>query len=189
MTDPTMVEGSHVLWVSLARDGNVDAFEHLVREHQRSLYAFCRRLTGNHDEADEIAQETFVRAFPSIGQFRGDSRFGTWLHQIALNLVRSRARRRLRPVDIDPDSLPSGSAGGAGQGTTDCHGSDPFRRRRLEAAVRNLPERQRLTLMLKVCEERTHAEVAHLLGCTVGTTKANLFHALRRLRRALGGRA
>ncbi len=181
MTDPTRVNENDEYWVARAQAGNSEAFEHLVRRHQRGVYAFCRRLTGNHDEADDIAQEAFVRAYRSMARFRGESRFGTWLRQIALNLVRSRARkqRRFPTSALDPDTLPSRMAPGS---------EDPLGSRRLQAAVRDLPEKQRHTLVLKIYEEMTHAEVACLMGCTIGTVKANLFHALRHLRRQLGGR-
>jgi RNA polymerase sigma-70 factor (ECF subfamily) len=191
MTDPKMAEATDEHWVERARAGDVGAFEELVRRHQRGVYAFCRRLTGDHDQADEITQEAFVRAYSALDRFRGESLFGTWLRQIALNLVRSSVRRRrfepLGGADLDrvPDPGPAGERGGG----SPADGPDPIRRRHLEEAVRRLPERQRLTLMLKVYEEMTHAEVARALGCTVGTAKANLFHALRKLRRALGGRS
>lgn len=187
MTDPKIAEVSDERFVERARAGDAAAFEELVRRHQRGVYAFCRRLTGDHDRADDAAQEAFVRAYGALAQFRGECRFGTWLRQIALNLVRSQARAR-RPEDpagslLDalpaPGTVAPGAAAPAGAG-------DPILRRRLEAAVRALPERQRLAVILKVQEEMTHAEAARVLGCTAGTVKANLFHALRKLRRMLG---
>jgi RNA polymerase sigma-70 factor (ECF subfamily) len=189
MTDPKMAEATDEHWVERARAGDVGAFEELVRRHQRGVYAFCRRLTGDHHQADDVAQEAFVRAYSALGRFRGESLFGTWLRQIALNLARSAMRRRrfepLGGVDLETLAAPLPAGGQAGRSPAD--GPDPIRRRRLEEAVRCLPEKQRLTLMLKVYEEMTHAEVARSLGCTVGTVKANLFHALRKLRQALGG--
>lgn len=188
MTDPKRVDDNEEQWVARSRAGDVEAFEQLVRLHQRGVYAFCRRLTGSHDEADDVAQEAFVRAYRSIDRFRGESRFGTWLRQIALNLVRSGARRRrlLRTTPLDPDTLPDDAAAGAGsERSLEAH--DPFRSKRLRDAVRELPDKQRQTLVLKMYEEMTHSEVARLMGCTVGTVKANLFHALRRLRRTMGG--
>jgi RNA polymerase sigma-70 factor (ECF subfamily) len=149
----------------------------LVRRHQRGLYGFCRRLTGDHDRADEAAQEAFVRAYCALGSFRGEASFGTWLRQIALNAVRSTGRRRKR--EIEPLVADSPDPAGA-------HApADPILRKRLDLAIASLPERQRLALLLKVRDERTHAEVAELLRCTIGTVKANLFHALRRLRRLM----
>ncbi len=111
------------------------------------------------------------------------------LRQIALNLVRSRARRKRRfpLVSLDPDTLPSDAATGTAPGQPGGD-LDPLRSRLLRATVCELPEKQRRTLVLKIYEEMTHAEVARLMGCTIGTVKANLFHALRRLRRQLGDR-
>ena len=181
MSDPKTLEVSDAEWVELARRGDAQAFDALVRRHQRSLYAFCRRLTGDHHQADEIAQEAFVRAYFGLRHFRSESRFGTWLRQIALNLVRSSARHRRRTTEIeDPDALAAPQPE-AGQGV-----EDPMRRRRLEAAVRALPEKQRRALILKIFDDMTHAEAAQALGCTVGTVKANLFHALRKMRALLG---
>ncbi len=189
MTDPARMNENDEYWVARAQAGDSEAFEHLVRRHQRGVYAFCRRLTGSHDEADDIAQEAFVRAYRSMDRFRGESRFGTWLRQIALNLVRSRARRKRRfpLVSLDPDTLPSDAATGTAPGQPGGD-LDPLRSRLLRATVCELPEKQRRTLVLKIYEEMTHAEVARLMGCTIGTVKANLFHALRRLRRQLGDR-
>lgn len=190
MTDPRMAEVDDEPWVERARAGDGGAFEELVRRHQRGLYGFCLRLTADHDQADDIAQEAFVRAYGALARFRGECRFGTWLRQIALNLARSRGRsRRLEPLggaDLDAFPAPVGAASAA-CGTPE-GAVDPLGRRRIEEAIARLPERQRLALILKIYEDMTHAEAARMLGCTAGTVKTNLFHALRRLRRALGGK-
>jgi RNA polymerase sigma-70 factor (ECF subfamily) len=178
MADPTTKEVSDERWVALARQGDAEAFEELVRRHQRGLYGFCRRLTGDHERADEAAQEAFVRAYCALESFRGEASFGTWLRQIALNVVRTTGRRHKRETEAPaPEEAGPADARPA---------ADPILRKRLDAAVARLPERQRLALLLKVCGERTHAEVAEILGCTIGTVKANLFHALRRMRRLMG---
>jgi RNA polymerase sigma-70 factor (ECF subfamily) len=163
--------------------GHREAFDELVVRHRRAVYRLCYRFVGNHEDADDLAQEVFLRAFRALRTFRGDSAVGTWLHRIAVNLalnaVAGRARRaetnddRAVPVAPDPDamSLVLGAERAA----------------QVRAAIAKLPPRQRATLVLRVYQEMPHQEIAELLGSSVGAAKANFFHALANLKRLLGG--
>jgi RNA polymerase sigma-70 factor (ECF subfamily) len=163
--------------VEACQRGEKEAFDLLVARHQRAVYRLCYRFVNNHEDANDIAQEVFLKAWKAIPRFRGDSSFSTWLYRIAVNAcLNFRAARKPPALDL-PDALPDPDPGAQAQ----LESSDEARR--VRAAVGRLPERQRATLILKVYHELTHEEVARILGSTVGTVKANLFHALANLRR------
>lgn len=160
--------------------GEREAFDRLVERYQRDVYRLCYRYVNNHEDASDIAQEAFIRAYKAIGRFRGDSAFSTWLYRIAVNACLNFRAARRPPADELPEALPD-------------HGTPALERlvrderaRRVRQAVTTLPERQRATLILKVYHDLSHDEVARILGSTVGTVKANLFHALANLRKRLG---
>lgn len=163
--------------VAAARSGDREAFARLVEEHQRDVYRLCYRYVNDHHDASDLAQETFLRAFRSLGRFRGESRFSTWLYRIAVNACLNFRSRRRPPGEPLPEALP-------GPGGREAERLDrEARARKVRAAVARLPEKQRATVILKVFQELTHEQVAEVLGSTVGTVKANLFHGLRNLRR------
>ena len=164
--------------------GEREAFSRLVERYQRDVYRLCYRYVNNHQDANDMAQEVFLRAYRAIGKFRGDSAFSTWLYRIAVNTcLNFRSLKRL-PQEPLSEALPDGAPAAA---------DEMLRRERAElvrAAVSRLPEKQRATLILKVYNDLTHEEVAGILGSSIGTVKANLFHALNNLRKALAqGRA
>jgi RNA polymerase sigma-70 factor (ECF subfamily) len=161
--------------------GDRTAFDVLVRRHQRAVYGVCYRFTHDHAEASDLAQDALVRAFRGLARFKGDAAFSTWLYRIAVNVCLTRAAVKAPPADpIEPLDLP------------DLRGErpdDPLQRARdaarIKAAIARLPEKQRLTVILRVYHELPHEAIARTLGSTVGTVKANFFHALQNLRRFL----
>lgn len=164
------------------RSGDETAFDELVRLHQKDVYRLAYRLTGSPDEADDIAQETFLRAYRALPEFRGDAALRTWLMKIAtnlsLNLVQSArvARRDAAPIEaVAPPVAPDG----------ELRIQAEERRRRLAPAIEGLPPKQRATLMLRVHQGLKFREIARLMGCTTGTAKANFSHAVAALRLAL----
>jgi RNA polymerase sigma-70 factor (ECF subfamily) len=171
-------EDEHAL-VEAARSGDARAFDMLVERHQRAIFRLCYRLARNPEDAADLTQEVFLRAFRAIRAFRSDSAFGTWLYRIALNTCRSfhSARRPLheelteRSVAVAPDL------------TRRLEQNE--RAKLVRDAVAELPEKQRATLVLKIYHELTHEQIAKVLGTSVGTAKANLFHALAGLKRRL----
>ena len=170
--------------VEACRRGEREAFDRLVERYQRDVYRLCYRYVNNHEDANDLAQEVFLKAWRAIGRFRGDSSFRTWLYRIGVNAcLNFRALRR--PVTQElPEALEDPRPGAAVRVE---RGDEA---RRVRAAVSRLPEKQRATLILKIYHDLTHEEVAQVLGSTVGTVKANLFHALGNLRRLVtdGGR-
>jgi RNA polymerase sigma-70 factor (ECF subfamily) len=170
---------------SAALDGRPEAFDVLVVRHRQVIYQVCYRFLGSHEDAADAAQEAFLRAYRSLHTFKGRSAFGTWLYRIAVNLCLTRlpARRGAVEVALD-DDLPARPAEDALERMIAVQNAERVRR-----AVARLPGKQRAALVLRVYHELTHREIASILGTSVGAVKANVFHALRNLRKLLGGEA
>jgi len=162
-----------------ARDGDPDAFRLLYEEHVGRIYALCLRLARDPGHAEELVQDTFVRAWDKLSGFRGESAFGTWIYRIAVNVAmadrRSTGRREARiGLTAEPDALakPISTA-------------EPALRLDLEQAIAGLPPRARAVFLLFDVEGYQHAEIAEMTGIAEGTSKAQLFRARRLLREAL----
>jgi RNA polymerase sigma-70 factor, ECF subfamily len=160
--------------------GETAAFEGLVRRYQQEIYRLAYRMTRNAEDAKDLAQESFVQAYRSLGTFRGQSRFSTWLYRIAVNLCLNhlKASARQDPTEVDQrladartDSLSALLAN--------------ERDRALAEAIETLPPQQKATLTLRVQQGLGHKEIAEILECSEGTAKANYFHAVRALQRRL----
>jgi len=165
--------------VEACRRGDREAFDQLVLRHQRDIYRLCYRYVNNHEDADDLAQEAFVKAWRAIPRFRGDSSFSTWLYRIAVNAcLNFRAARGPASEEL-PGTIADPRAG------AEARVEDEEEASRVREAVSRLPEKQRATLILRVYHELSHEEVAQMLGSTVGTVKANLFHALANLRKRM----
>jgi RNA polymerase sigma-70 factor (ECF subfamily) len=167
--------------VTAFQAGASEAFDVIVERHQRQVYALCFRFVRNHEEAADLAQDAFVRAFKGLERFKGDASLGTWLYRIAVNVCLNRAAVK-RPQIASLDD----AAG------LDANAVDPLREllkseraAAVQAAIDRLPPKQRATLMLRVYQECSHKEIAEALDSTVGAVKANFFHALGNLRRML----
>lgn len=166
--------------VAACRRGEREAFDVLVARYQRPIYRLCYRYVNNHEDANDLAQDAFLKAWRAISGFRGESAFSTWLYRIAVNACLNH-RSLKRPLTQElPEVLVDPRPGAEAEAE---RGDDA---RRIRAAVSRLPDRQRATLILKIYHDLTHEEVAAILGSSVGTVKANLFHALANLRRQLG---
>ncbi len=167
--------------VQRARGGDVRAFERLYREHIGTVYGLCLRLTRDPPIAQDCAQEAFFNAWRSLQRFQTRSRFGTWLHRIAVNVVLARRRKPSalcelppRPPEEDGDLTDP-----PGEWTLDT----PVEVSEIEAAVAALPEGARDVLVLCAIYGYSHSEAAGMLGVAEGTCKAQL-HRARALLRA-----
>jgi RNA polymerase sigma factor (sigma-70 family) len=167
--------------VESAREGDRAAFEELYRRHRNRIYALMWRLCGGHAAlAEDMLQEAFIRAWTKLGSFRGESRFGTWLHRLSANVAlsdrRSQKRRMSRETSLE-EPLERVAIGArdvyAGQ------------RIDLEEAISKLPERARTVLILYDIEGYTHAEIAGIAGMAVGSSKAQLHRARKLVRENL----
>jgi len=165
--------------IEACRRGEREAFDRVVLRYQRDVYRLCYRYVNNHEDANDLAQEVFLKAWRAIGRFRGESSLRTWLYRIAVNACLNFRALRRPTADELPEAVPDPQPGVLARVESDDQA------RRVREAVSRLPERQRATLILKVYHELTHEEVAEALGSSVGTAKANLFHALGNLRRLM----
>ena len=167
--------------VARARDGDGAAIEALYRAHAERVYAVVRRLTADEAQAEDAAQECWLRAIRALPEFRGEARFSTWLHRIAVNCAlygrRVRARRQARELPA-PDGAEWGGGAAADAG-------EPLLRQRLERALERLPEGMRRVLVLHDVEGYTHEEIGDLLGVAPGTCKSQLFKARAKMRALL----
>ncbi|MFI5311898.1 MAG: RNA polymerase sigma factor [Gemmatimonadales bacterium] len=166
--------------VRAAQRGDVAAFERLYRSHVGRVTALGLRLTGDRRRAEELMQDTFVRAWERLGSFRNESSFGTWLHRVAVNvfLVAERGDvRRIARVEATGglEDLP-GAATSSG---------DPGDRIDLERAIALLPEGARTAFVLHDIEGYKHEEIAAMAGIAAGTVRAQLHRARRLLMEAL----
>jgi len=168
--------------VEKARSGDTAAFRRLYEENVGRVYALCLRMTGDPGRAEELAQDAFLRAWDKLDTFRGEARFSTWLHRLAVNVVlahrRSRGKRWSRLVMTD-DIQPYEAVTTAPQPGDRAAGMD------LEKAIAELPDGARTVFVLFEVEGLQHQEIAELTGTAVGTSKAQLHRARKLLREAL----
>jgi RNA polymerase sigma-70 factor, ECF subfamily len=168
--------------VRAVQAGDRAAFDALVRRHERQIYGLCYRFARSHEDASDLAQDAFVRAYRAIGGFKADAAFSTWLYRIAVNVCLN--RKALKPPPVRPLLDEDGAASAVER--QDAALLKAERAARVRKAISQLPEKQRATLVLRAYHDLPHDEIAQVLGTTAGASKANFFHALRNLRRLLG---
>ncbi len=176
------LQDEDLLLVQRFANGDPTAFDALVQKYRRQVYAVARRFTRNHEEADDLAQETFVKVYQSIAGFRQESSFRTWLLRIttnlALNVQKSGRVSKDSGAEVDDEICDLNPP--ALQGILEAE-----RQQALQRAIAQLPPKQRQTLLLKTYRDLTCEEVATVMNCSVGTVKANIFNGLKRLKSLL----
>jgi RNA polymerase sigma-70 factor (ECF subfamily) len=174
--------------VARSMGGDLDSFNQLVLRWERPIYALAYRVIGREEEARDVAQETFLRAFRALSGFKGQAKFSSWLYRITLNLCRDWIRRERRtPVSQAPEGVDLIDL--AGESTPTESIEDFVSRRELGRAVAKamatLPEEQRTAIVLKEYHGLTFKEIADLLDCPLSTVKTRLYQGLNVLRRQL----
>jgi RNA polymerase sigma-70 factor (ECF subfamily) len=166
------------------RNGKVEAFEALVRKHQQMIHALTFRMTGSVADAEDLAQETFIRAYEQIGSFNSKAKFGTWLYSIAmhacLNWRRDEARRHRAQADCADEIFAEAREGAPAENEM---------ARQAQAALMKLPAKQRAAIVLTVYDGLSHAEAAKVLGCSETTVSWRVFAAKRKLKNLLSRQA
>lgn len=163
--------------------GRREAFDRVVERHGRAVYQLCYRFVGRHEDAADLSQEVFLRAYRGLKRFRGDAQLSTWLYRIGVNVCLNRVSVR-QPAQTPVDEVPDLAAPGRDPAATLITQEQALR---VRAAVARLPRKQRATLILRVYHELSHQEIATALGTSVGAVKANFFHALGNLKKLLAG--
>ncbi len=179
--DPSWAEADDATLVALCLAGRRAAFDVIVERHRRQVYQLCYRYVGNHEDAADLAQDAFIRAFKGLRGFKGASSLATWLYRIAVNVCLNRlALKTPKGEPLEPTER------------VDLRAERPDvallrdeRAAEVRAAIRQLPPKQRATLVLRVYHDLPHEEIAGILGSSVGAAKANLFHALANLKKLL----
>jgi RNA polymerase sigma-70 factor (ECF subfamily) len=170
--------------IAAFRAGDERAFEELVTRHRRHVYLVARGVLRRHDQADEAAQEAFVKAYQALAGFQGQSSFRTWIHRIARNAALDLLAREGTQARVAEESAlePRHEAPGP-RVLEELIASE--RVQELRRGIAQLPERQRLTLTLRVQRGLKYSEIAETLSCPIGTAKANFHHAVKNLSKIL----
>jgi RNA polymerase sigma-70 factor (ECF subfamily) len=179
--------------VAQAARGNREAFDELVKRYQSRMFQLVRILTSGDADAEDLVQDTFVRAYRAVGRFRGDSTFRTWLHRIAVNVVRTHAARRKSRGDRKPLAYSA-----RGEPLDPGHGDDEasigrvpadddlenavVQRRMIDQALARLPPELRLLITLRDIQGLEYREIARITGLPIGTVESRIFRGRRRLR-------
>jgi len=174
--------------VARSLGGDTESFNQLIRRWERPIYALAYRTIGREDDARDVCQETFLRAFRGLSGFKGQAKFSSWLYRIALNLCRDWMRRQRRaPFVATPDGVDLVELAGEGEGVERLE--DRVVRKDLSEnvarAMRTLPEDQRTAIVLKEYHGLTFQEIADMLDCPLSTVKTRLYQGLTVLRREL----
>jgi RNA polymerase sigma-70 factor (ECF subfamily) len=183
--DRAMAELDEAALVQACLTGTAGAFDIIVDRHRRTIYHLCYRFVNNHEDAADLSQEVFIRAYRGLKTFRSQSSLGTWLYRIGLNVCLNRVNTK----KLATEPL-------AQRQYADSRSDSPAERLlrneravRVRDAIAHLPRKQRATLVLRVYHELSHQQIAGILGSSVGAVKANFFHALGNLKKLLGEQA
>lgn len=170
--------------VKRAQNNDLSAFEELVRLYQNKVYSLCVHLAGNHDDAQDLAQEAFIKAYRAIGGFRNEADFGTWIHRITVNIWLNSRRKNSGMTPLSLDEPFQGDDGGEIRRDVPDWDSDPLQaleekefRGLVRAALDGLSEEHRAVLVLREIEGYSYEEVSRMLGCNLGTVKSRLSRA------------
>ena len=168
--------------------GDLDSFNQLVLRWERPIYALAYRVIGREEDARDVCQETFLRAFRALGGFKGQAKFSSWLYRITLNLCRDWIRReRRQPLAQTPEGVDLVELAGEAEDTESIE--ELVARKEIGAAVAKamalLPEEQRTAIVLKEYHGLTFQEIADMLDCPLSTVKTRLYQGLTVLRREL----
>ncbi|MCP4985645.1 MAG: RNA polymerase sigma factor [Colwellia sp.] len=174
-------QDDELLWIEQAKQGSQSAFYQLYQQHHKAIYALCWRMLADKDSAEDVCQEVFVVLWQKINNFRGESKFSTWLHSVATNVVLGHLRKhknwlqRVFSIEEQGASLVEPSVGL----------SDDSALNTLDKHIARLPERARLVFVLFAVEGYRHEEIAKMLKMAVGSSKSQLHRAKSLLKASL----
>lgn len=182
------------LLLEKAKKGDVEAFEELIAGYQKRVFNIALKMIGNHEDASELAQETFIRVFKSIGKFKEESLFSTWIYRIATNICLDELRRRKgrKEVSLDEDiKLENGDVSRQIEDTGPSPEAIAERnelRRKVNDAIGLLTEEHRLVIIMRDIQGFSYEEIAKITGCPEGTVKSRINRARQSLKQLLKDR-
>lgn len=175
--------------INRCKQGNLSAYDELMQHYEKKVYALCFRMAGNHDDAEDLAQESFLKVFRALPSFKGDAQFSTWLYRIVTNTCLDERRKRGRkPVLV---SIDKPVATGDGEMTIPLpdKAPDPLcetlageLQTEIQELLAQLPQEQRVVIVMRDLEGYSYEEIAAVLGVNMGTVKSRLNRARARLR-------
>ena len=157
-------------------------YELLISDYQKPLYFFIRRMLLNHEDTNDVLQDTFVRVFKGVDNFRGESALGTWMHSIAYREALGHIQKSKRMLKGDWDGQ---IVENVRQLEGEAHYSGDEMQLKLQAMVAALPEKQRAVFVMKYYEEKKYTEIAEITGTSVGALKASYHHAVEKIKSAI----
>ena len=189
----TAVSAEEKALIERCKRGDLAAFNDLVRKYEKQVYNFAYRLTGNYDDANDVAQDAFLRVFNAIGSFRGDASFSTWLFRITTNVfLDERKRAKAHPQASLDEYLELGESSVTRQiedpsPTPEVVLEESERAQILSKAVSELPEYQRAMVTLYHGQQKSYEEIAEIMDLPIGTVKSRLNRARLALKEKLSG--
>ncbi|HCA81336.1 MAG TPA: hypothetical protein DEP53_16525 [Bacteroidetes bacterium] len=174
-----MTDRSDLELVQLFQNGDESAFNHLVLRYQEKVYWVARRFMADHDNADDVTQEVFIKAYGSLNEFRRESSVYTWLYRITVNIALNSLRRQKIREAFRIDEL--FDAPDTESVAPDEAAEKQEERSLIENAIARLPEKQKSVFVLRYYEELPYEDIAKILKTSVGGLKANYFHAVKKI--------
>jgi RNA polymerase sigma-70 factor (ECF subfamily) len=175
--------------VALARDGDSEAFKALVERHSRAVYRLAHRMTGTPQDAEDVVQETFLKAYKQLSRFESRANFSTWLHRIAVNcsidLIRSRPHREAGHDTTDLEQFGADEELDIGRASPERLMLSTEVQDRINAAMEGLSKMERAAFALRHFEGQSIDEISRSLGLKTNATKHSIFRAVRKMRAAL----
>lgn len=160
-------------WIRRSREGDLPAFEELIRRYQQMIHALTYRMTGSQSDAEDLAQEIFIQAFRKLDRFRGDAQFSTWLYRIGINTCLNWKKSQQRRTQLHQEWA---------QQSQEAGDRDDEMSSRVQEALLALPPKQRAAIILTIYEGLNHAEAARALGCSETTVSWRVFTARKKLK-------
>ncbi|MBS4008287.1 MAG: sigma-70 family RNA polymerase sigma factor [Clostridium sp.] len=183
------METDEKVLISLCKRGDLSAYDRLMQRYEKRVYALCFRMAGNQDDAADLAQEAFLKAFRALPSFNGQAQFSTWLYRIVTNTCLDERRRQARRPQLFSLDKPLNTEDGQLALTLPAEASDPLATalsQETEIEIRTLlsmlPAEQRIVLVLRDMEGYSYDEIARMLNLNGGTVKSRLNRARRKLR-------
>lgn len=173
-----IIPDSNLLASFRNEDTRHEAFTHIVRQNQKQVYYYVRRMVVSHDDANDVTQLVFIKAWKGLEQFKGDAKLSTWLYRIAMNESLTFIRKRKRIAGIPLEQVEQSLSQSL---EADVYYDGDAIQRKLQSAVHALPEKQKAVFILKYYEEKKYQEISDITGTSVGALKASYHHAVQKI--------